>query len=181
VKKFKVRLNWVSSGAKASTEELLKWVDGGKDKEISKKRLTVCAAVAGGAVLLTVQVPMVGPSAIVVASLAVFAWFDRTPQEEMRMRFSDFSSESFVIGDDQVPGMEVLRRFIAAHPGKTPAELAEYLSQAPGSPVVSPRLLAGVMKELSLPIPAPRDAEPLSVTGKEEPVLAENASEGEDS
>jgi hypothetical protein len=153
VKKFKVRLNWIQSGAKTSTEELLKWVEGGQDKELSKKRLTICAAVAGGAVLLVVQVPVAGPSAIVLGALAVFAWFDRTPQEEMRMRFSDFSTETFVIGDEEVPGMEVLRKYIQAHPDKTPVELAEYLSQAPGSPVVSPRLMAGVMAELGIPAP----------------------------
>jgi hypothetical protein len=153
VKKFKVKLGWVQSGAKTSTEELLRWIESSNDKELSKKKLITCAGVAGGAVLLVVQVPMVGPAAIVVAALAVFAWFDRTPQEEMRMRFSDFGTETFVIGDEQVPGMEVLRRYIEAHPGKTPAELAEYLSQAPGSPRVSPRLMAGVMTELGIPAP----------------------------
>ena len=153
MKKMKARLGWIPSGAKGSTEELLKWIDSGQDKELSRKKLTFCACVAGGAVLLVVQVPVVGPTAIVLGALAVFAWFDKTPQEEMRMRFSDFSTESFVIGDEQVPGMEVLWRYIQAHPGKTPAELAEYLSQAPGSPTVSPRLMAGVMTELGIPIP----------------------------
>jgi len=153
MKKFKVRLGWISSGAKEATSELLKWIDIGQDKELSKKKLTICGCAVGGSVVLVVQVPVIGPTAIVLAALAVFAWFDKTPQEEMRMRYSDFSTEDFTIGDEQVPGMEVLRRFIAAHPGKTPAELAAYLSTAPGSPEVSPRLMAGVMREFGIPLP----------------------------
>jgi hypothetical protein len=174
VKKFKVKLGWVQSGAKASTEELLKWIESSSDKEVSKKKLVTCAGVAGGAVLLVVQVPMVGPTAIVVAALTVFAWFDRTPREEMRMKFSDFGTETFVIGDEQVPGMEVLRRYIEANPGRTAAEHAEYLSQAPGSPRISPRLMAGVMTELGIPHPR------TEVTGEqEEKISGSTPPEGE--
>lgn len=143
------KIGWISVGAKRSFADLLTWFGDGRDKEVTKKRIIILSCVAGGAILLTVKVPAVGPIVIVVLVLGVFAWWGRWPHEEMTMKYSDFSG-SVQIGDKAHPSMEILRKYIEAHPGEDAAQLARRLSEAPGSPGISPALMRGVMRELDL-------------------------------
>jgi|SRR5688572_27504425 len=143
------KITWISVGAKRSFADLLGWFGDGKDKEATKKRIIILSCVAGGMILLTVKVPTVGPIAIVVLVLGVFAWWGRWPHEEMTMKYSDFAT-SIQIGDKSHPSMEVLRKYIKAHPGEDAAQLARRLSEAPGAPEISPALMFGVMRELGL-------------------------------
>jgi hypothetical protein len=143
------KIRWISIGAKRSFEGLLAWFGDGKNKEVTKKRLIILGSVAGALTVFTVKVPAFGPVAIVLVILGVFAWWGRWPHEEMTMRYSDFAG-AVQIGDVAYPSMEVLRKYIEAHPGEDAAQLARRLSEAPGSPQISPALMRGVMKELGL-------------------------------
>lgn len=147
------KIKWISIGAKRSFEDLLAWFGDGKNKEATKKRLIILGCVAGGLVVFTVKVPAFGPVVIVMAILGVFAWWGRWPHEEMTMRYSDFAG-SVQVGDSAYPSMEVLRKYIEAHPGEDAAQLARRLSEAPGSPQISPALMRGVMRELGLEVSA---------------------------
>ena len=127
------KITWISVGAKRSFADLLGWFGDGKDKEATKKRIIILSCVAGGMILLTVKVPTVGPIAIVVLVLGVFAWWGRWPHEEMTMKYSDFAT-SIQIGDKSHPSMEVLRKYIKAHPGEDAAQLAT----EPATPASAP-------------------------------------------
>lgn len=148
MKKFR-KIDWIQVGAKQAFAELVTWFGDGKDKKILKSKLMILGGVCSSLVLLSVKVPTVGPTAIVVVLLGVFAWYGIRPGEEMTMKYADFAG-SVQIGDEAHPSMEILRKYIEAHPGEDAATLARRLSEAPGSPQVSARLMKGVMEELGL-------------------------------
>lgn len=157
VKKLR-KIDWIQVGAKQSFAELVTWFGDGKDRKILKRKLLILGGVCAGVVLVSVQIPTVGPIAFVMLILGVFAWYGIRPGEEMTMRYADFAG-SIQIGDKAYPSMEILRKYIEAHPGEDAAQLARRLSEAPGSPKVSPRLMKGVMRELGLDQQPPQKKE----------------------
>lgn len=149
MKKILRKFDWIQVGAKQSFAELVTWFGDGKDKVVLKKKLLILGGICGVVVLVSLKIPAFGPAVFLVALLGVFAWHGIRPGEEMTMKYSDFAG-SIQIGDEAHPSMEILRKYIEAHPGEDAATLARRLSEAPGSPRVSAGLMAGVMKELGL-------------------------------
>jgi hypothetical protein len=152
------KFDWIQVGAKQSFADLVTWFGDGKDKKILKRKLLILGGVCAGIVLVSVQIPAVGPIAFGLLILGVFAWYGIRPGEEMTMRYADFAG-SIQIGDEAYSSMEILRKYIEAHPDEDAAQLARRLSEAPGSPEVSPRLMKGVMRELGLEYQPPQKKE----------------------
>lgn len=132
IKDLDSKARWIRVGSGRSFRALIRWVEGGKNKEARKKRVLLICGFVAAAVALLVQVSTFAPAVIAVLILGVFAWWGSWPHEEMTMKFSDFQAPIEMNGTI-VPGGDVLRKYVKKFPDKDAAQIAEHLSTMPGA------------------------------------------------